>query len=176
MLIFLSSLSSSKYSPVCWCRRAGAEGTLKIIAGGSAWQPGSQFRPCESSPASDSPAWLPGRPRGGRCNRDPFPTWKPGPGLSHQQSGQCIYITNMQNLNIALFYILFLELAYYFAYCKICMQNNMYNMQNNMQKNSAMFRFCIFQYSNMQNMQNMSNNMLQYAKQYAKYAKQYAKK
>jgi hypothetical protein len=38
------------------------------------------------------------------------------PGPDHQQSGQCIYITNMQNLNIALFYILFLEFAYYFAY------------------------------------------------------------
>ncbi len=62
----------------------------------------------------------------------------------HQQSGQCIYITNMQNLNSALFYILILELAYYFAYWRIYMQNNMYNMQNNMQENSALFRFCIF--------------------------------
>ncbi len=94
----------------------------------------------------------------------------------------------------------------------------MYNMQNNMQKNSAMFRFCIFcilqyakcaeyvkeyatvcktickicqticrkivpcsdsayfAYCNMNNMQNMSNNMLQYAKQYAKYGKEYAEK
>ncbi len=66
----------------------------------------------------------------------------------------------MQILNMALFYILFLEFAYYFAYCKIYMQNNMYNMQNNhMQKNlnSAMFRFCIF-------------CILQYA-QYAEYVK-----
>jgi len=79
--------------------------------------------------------------------------------IDHQQleSGQCIYITNMQNLNMALFYILFLEFAYYFAYCGIYMQNNMYNMQNNMQKNSAMFRFCIF-------------CILQYA-QYAEYVK-----
>ena len=37
------------------------------------------------------------------------------------------------------------------------MQNNMFNMQNNMQKNSAMFRFCIF-------------CILQYAK-YAEYVK-----
>ena len=36
----------------------------------------------------------------------------------------------------------------------------MYNMQNNMQKNSALFRFCIF-------------CILQYAK-YAEYVKQYA--
>ncbi len=76
---------------------------------------------------------------------------------AHQQSGQCIYITNMQNLNIALFYILILEFADYFAYCKIYMHNNMYNMQNNMQKNRAMFRFCIF-------------CILQYAK-YAEYVK-----
>ncbi len=66
--------------------------------------------------------------------------------IIHQQSasGQYIYITNMQNLNSALFYILILDFAYYFAYCKIYMQNNMYNMQYNMQKNSALFRFCIF--------------------------------
>jgi hypothetical protein len=64
--------------------------------------------------------------------------------VRHQQSGQCIYVTNMQNLNIALFYILILEFAYYFAHCEIYMQNNKYNMQNNMQKNSAMFKFCIF--------------------------------
>ena len=89
----------------------------------------------------------------------------------------------------------------------------MYNMPNNMQKNSDMFRFCIFcilQYAKYTeyvkeyakvcktickicktickkivpcsdsayfaycNMQNMSNNMLQYAKQYAKYAIQCA--
>ena len=77
----------------------------------------------------------------------------------HHQCGQCIYITNMQNLNSALFHILILEFAYYFAYWRIYMQNNMYNMQtwNNMQKNSAMFRFCIF-------------CILQYA-QYAEYVK-----
>ncbi len=56
------------------------------------------------------------------------------------------------------------------------------------EKNSAGFKFCIFcilqyaklhiaiwktcilQYCNMKNMQNMSNNMLQYRKQYEKYA------
>jgi hypothetical protein len=64
--------------------------------------------------------------------------------FQHQQSGQCIYITNMQNLNSALFYILDLEFACYFADWRIYIQNNMYNMQNNMQKNSALFRFCIF--------------------------------
>ncbi len=33
-----------------------------------------------------------------------------------------------------------------------------------------------FAYCNMHNMQNISNNMLQYAKQYAKYGKEYAEK
>ncbi len=42
------------------------------------------------------------------------------------------------------------------------MQNNMKNMQSNMQKSSAGFKSN--QYCNMQNMLNMSNNMLQYAK------------
>ena len=79
----------------------------------------------------------------------------------HQQSGQCIYITNMQNLNPALFCILILGFAYYNAYWCIYMQNNMHNMLYNMQINSAGFRFCIF-------------CILQYAK-YAKYAKKYAK-
>jgi hypothetical protein len=71
-----------------------------------------------------------------------------------QQSGQCIYITNMQNMNPALFCILILGFAYFFAYWCIYMQKN---MLNNMQKNSAGFIFCIF-------------FILQYA-EYAEYVK-----
>ncbi len=61
-----------------------------------------------------------------------------------EQSGQCIYITNMQNMNPALFCILILGFAHYFACWCIYMQNDMQNMPNNMQKNSAGFIFCIF--------------------------------
>ena len=70
----------------------------------------------------------------------------------------------MQNMNPALFCILILGFAYYFAYCNIYMQNNMHNMLNNMQINSAGFIFdifCILRYA-------------EYAKQYAQYAKLYA--
>ena len=65
-------------------------------------------------------------------------------------------------MNPALFCILILGFAYYFAYhdCNIYMQNNMHNMQNNMQINSAGFIFCIF-------------CILQYA-EYAEYVKKYA--
>jgi hypothetical protein len=92
----------------------------------------------------------------------------------HQQSGQCIYITNMQNMNPALFCILIFGFAYYLAYYCIYKQNNMHNMQNSMQKNSAGFIESYSAYSaycNMQNRLNMSNHMLQYANQYAEYAK-----
>ncbi len=65
-------------------------------------------------------------------------------GWWRQQSGQCIYITNMQNMNPALFCILIWGFAYYLAYYCRYKQNNMQNMQNNMQKNSAGFIFCIF--------------------------------
>ena len=81
-------------------------------------------------------------------------------GRGHQQSGQCIYITNMQNMNPALFCILILGFAYYFAYCNIYMQSNMHNMQNTMRNNSAGFIFSIF-------------CILKYA-EYAEYAKEYA--
>ncbi len=65
---------------------------------------------------------------------------EPARPLPHQQSGQCIHIsTNMQNMNPALFCILILGFAYFLAYCCIYKQNNMHNMQNNMQENSADF-------------------------------------
>ena len=58
----------------------------------------------------------------------------PSPTELHQQSGQCIYTTNMQNMNPALFCILILGFPYFFAYWCIYMQNNMHNMLNTMQK------------------------------------------
>ena len=55
-------------------------------------------------------------------------------------------------------------------------------MQNNMQTPKTICiivpcsDFAYSAYCNMQNIQNMSKNMLKYAKQYARYAKQYAEK
>ncbi len=109
-------------------------------------------------PGPGGPDWL-GDAAGRRSLRV---TYDAGPTSvtvtrKHQQSGQCLYITNMQNLNPALFCILILGFAYYYAYWCIYMQNNMQNMLHNMQINSAGFRFCIF-------------CILQYAK-YAEYVK-----
>ena len=62
-------------------------------------------------------------------------------GVPHQQSGRCIYITNMQNMNLPLFCILDLGPAYFLTYickiiCKIIVAGSYsaystyYNMQN----------------------------------------------
>ena len=107
--------------------------------------------------------------------------------LRHQQSGECIYMQNMQNMDSALFCILVSAFAYYFAYYSIffCILWCILHC----------ILFCILQHINlhiyapickiicqkivhcpysaysaycyMQNMQNMQLNMQKYVNEYA---------
>ncbi len=106
-----------------------------------------------------------------RDQRDPTRTRSDPPSAK-------LDITNMQNMNPALFCILILGFAYYLACCCIYhdMQKNMHNMPEKCKKTVQGSYSAYFAYCNMQNMLNMSNDMLQYANQYAEYATKYARK